>query len=76
MEKVLTPSVGTKLKLNVHADVGSGLHMSDVEFECMFYTNNASRRSLTVKKRGRCRRLPNEILRLCSRQRLRGRLQA
>ena len=50
MEKVLTPSVGTKLKLNVHADVGSGLHMSDVEFECMFYTNNASRRSLTVKK--------------------------
>ena len=50
MDKVLTPSVGTKIKLNVHADVGSGLHLSDVEFECMFSTNNARHRFLTVKK--------------------------
>ena len=48
--ETLPPSVGTKIKLNVHADVGSGLHLSDVEFECMFYTNNARHRFLTVKK--------------------------
>lgn len=36
--KVLPPSIGTILPICVDANVGQGLHMQDVNFECKFYT--------------------------------------
>ena len=39
MEKVLTPSVGTELKLNITAELGNGLHLADVNFTAIFYSS-------------------------------------
>lgn len=30
---------GTELKINVHVEPIDGLHMSDYDFECLFYVN-------------------------------------
>lgn len=33
---ILPPSIGTILKFSVTADLGTGIHMSDVSFKCEF----------------------------------------
>lgn len=32
-------ALGTELKINVHVEPIDGLHMSDYDFECLFYVN-------------------------------------
>lgn len=36
---VLPPSLGTELKLNITAELGNGLHLSDVDFTATFYSS-------------------------------------
>ena len=36
---VLPPSLGTELKLNITAELGNGLHLSDVDFTVTFYSS-------------------------------------
>lgn len=46
---VLPPSLGTELKLNVNADLGNGLHLSDVDFTARFYSSLG--KSVTIDKK-------------------------
>ena len=43
--------VGTQLKIAVRADLGD-VHMSEVDFECRFYSNFKPECGVTVKKSG------------------------
>lgn len=36
----LPPSVGTMLKIGITANIGDGIHLSDVDFSCTFYNEN------------------------------------
>jgi hypothetical protein len=49
MNNVLPPSLGTELKLNVNADLGNGLHLSDVDFTARFYSSFG--KSITIDKK-------------------------
>ena len=49
MDNILPPSVGTELKLNVTAELGNGLHLSDVDFSVRF--SNPSGKSVTIEKK-------------------------
>lgn len=44
----LPPSLGTKLKINVSADLGNNLHLKDVDFDCVFY-NSIGKKQLLHK---------------------------
>ena len=41
--KVLPPSLGSDVKVAVTADIGSGLHLSDVDFCCTIYVEDNER---------------------------------
>lgn len=47
-EKVLPPSIGTKIPILVEADLGES-HMEDVDFECKFYTD-VFKKGIVLKK--------------------------
>lgn len=49
MDNILPPSVGTELKLNVTADLGNDLHLSDVDFFARF--SNPLGKSVTIEKK-------------------------
>lgn len=49
MNNVLPPSLGTELKLNVNADLGNGLHLSDVDFSTRVYSSFG--KSITFDKK-------------------------
>ena len=49
-EKVLPPSIGTTLKIAVTANLGTNIHLEDVDFECKFFTGVGNRAPLTVRK--------------------------
>lgn len=46
---VLPPSLGTELKLVVCAELGNGLHLSDVDFTARFYSSFG--KSITIDKK-------------------------
>lgn len=48
--KVMTPSVGTILKIVVTADIGNGMHLSDVDFSCAFFPNKYPNKRVNVTK--------------------------
>lgn len=48
---VLPPSLGTELKVNVNAELGNGLHLSDVDFNVTFYTTMCVGRLLMLEKK-------------------------
>ena len=47
----LPPSSGTILKIAVTADIGNGLHLADVDFECVFYRDGFTTKSQAVAKK-------------------------
>ena len=49
MDNILPPSVGTELKLNVTAELGNDLHLSDVDFFARF--SNQYGKSVTIEKK-------------------------
>lgn len=49
MDNILPPSVGTELKLNVTADLGNDLHLSDVDFIARF--SNGFGNPVTIEKK-------------------------
>ncbi len=49
MNNTLPPSVGTDLKLNVTAELGNDLHLSDVDFFARF--GNLYGKSVTIEKK-------------------------
>lgn len=49
MDNILPPSVGTELKLNITADLGNDLHLSDVDFFARF--SNPFGKSVTIDKK-------------------------
>jgi len=49
-EKVLPPSIGTTLKIAVTANLGTNIHLEDVDFECKFFTDMGNRRALELRK--------------------------
>lgn len=48
--KILTPVIGTTIKIAVSAGLGKDVHMEDVDFSCVIYNDSIKSNSVTLQK--------------------------